>query len=134
MTTLRKRRKRGHMIQTRRILNGKDGVDPAGWFRLQKDQTRAGAISTRRHHGYQVLFPRPPSMLEARRNFFSNRVVDGCKILPDSMKRASSVNGFKVRLDEFLGAPEPLLRREGRRETARPHYRGGDVAGDQQVV
>ena len=75
MTTLQRRRERGDMIQTWRILNGKDRVDPAKWFRLQEDQTREGATSTRRHQGYQALLPRPPSRLEVRRNFFSNRVV-----------------------------------------------------------
>ena len=134
MTTLQRRRERGDMIQTWRILNGKDRVDPAKWFRLQEDQTREGATSTRRHQGYQALLPRPPSRLEVRRNFFSNRVVDMYNILPDSVKMASSVNGFKARLDEFLGTPAPLLRREGRRETVRPRYRGGKEAGDQQVV
>ena len=109
-------------------------MDPARWFILQEDQNREGATSTRRHQGYQALLPRPPSRLEVRTNFFSNRVVEMYNSLPDNVKRANSVNGFKARLDEFLGTPAPLLRREGSREVARPHYRGGDVAGDQQVV
>ena len=69
-----------------------------------------------------------------RRNFFSNRVVEKYNSLPDNVKMAISMNGFKARLDEFLGTPAPLLRREGRREAARPHYRVGEEAGDQQVV
>ena len=134
MTTLQRRRERGDMIQTWRIMNGKDRVDPSKWFRLQEDQTREGATSTRRHQGYQALLPMPPARLEVRRNFFSNRVVDQYNSLPDSVKRASSVNGFKARLDEFLGTPAPLLRREGRREAVRPHHRGGEEVGDLQVV
>ena len=85
-----------------------------------------GRLDKRGSNVNKALLPKPPSRLEVRRNFFSNRVVDRYNILPDSVKRASSVNGFKARLDEFLGTPAPLLRREGRRETARPHYRGGD--------
>ena len=69
-----------------------------------------------------------------RRNFFSNRVVEQFNSLPDSVKMASSMNGFKARLDEFLGTPAPLLRREGRREAARPRNRGGGEARDLQVV
>ena len=134
MTTLQRRRERGHMIQTWRIMNGKDRVDPAKWFRLQEDQTREGATSTRRHQGYQALLPMPPARLEVRRNFFSNRVVDQYNSLPDSVKMVSSVNGFKARLDEFLGTPAPLLRREGRREMVRPHFRGGGEGVNQQVV
>ena len=38
MTTLLRRRERGDLIQTWRILSGKDRVDPAVWFRLQADQ------------------------------------------------------------------------------------------------
>ena len=109
-------------------------MDPAKWFRLQEDQTREGATSTRRHQGYQALLPRPPSRLEVRRNFFSNRVVESYNSLPDNVKMAISMNGFKARLDEYMGTPAPLLRREGRRETARPHYRVGGGAGDLQVV
>lgn len=76
MTTLQRRRERGDMIQTWRILTGKDRVDPAIWFRLQEDQVREGATSTRRHQGYHALLPRTPARLEVRRNFFSNRVVE----------------------------------------------------------
>ena len=65
-----------------------------------------------------------------RRNFFSNRVVAQYNSLPDNVKKASSVNGFKARLDEFLGTPAPLLRRE----TVGPRHRGGEEEGDQQVV
>merc|ERR1719318_495434 len=130
MTTLQRRRERGDMIQTWRIMNGKDRVDPAKWFRLQEDQTREGATSTRRHQGYQALLPRPPARLEVRRNFFSNRVVDQYNSLPDRVKMVSSLNGFKARLDEFLGTPAPLLRRGGRREAVRPHHIVGEEGGD----
>ena len=83
MTTLQRRRERGDMIQTWRILTGKDRVDPAIWFRLQEDQLREGATSTRRHQGYQALLPMPPARLEVRRSFFSNRVVEQYNSLPD---------------------------------------------------
>ena len=82
MTTLQRRRERGDMIQTRRILNGKDRVDPAKWFRLQEDQTREGAISIRINQGYQALLPRPPF-----------RVVDMYKSMPNNVKMAISTLG-----------------------------------------
>ena len=134
MTTLQKRRERGDMIQTWRILTGKDRVDPAIWFRLQEDQVREGATSTRRHQGYQALLPRTPARLEMRRNFFSNRVVEPYNSLPDSVKMAISMNSFKARLDEHMGTPAPIQRRGGRRDAARPHHGGGEEGGCQHVV
>ena len=90
MTTLQRRRERGDMIQTWRILTGKDRVDPANWFILQEDQVREGATSTRSHRGYQALLSRPPAKLEVRREFFSNRVVDEYNRLPDSNKEVKA--------------------------------------------
>ena len=54
------------MIQTWRILTGKDRVDPANWFIVQGDQVREGVTSTRGHRGYQALLTRPPAKLEVR--------------------------------------------------------------------
>ena len=124
MTTLQRRRERGDMIQTWRILNGKDRVDPANWFIHQGDQVREGATSTRGHRGYQALLSRPPAKLEVRREFFSNRVVDEYNRLPDRVKMASNMNMFKARLDEHLGTPAPLQLR-GRRGQATPWKSGG---------
>ena len=76
MTTLQRRRERGDMIQTWRILTGKDRVDPANWFILQGDLVRDGATSTRGHRGYQALLAGPQANFEVRREFFSNRVVE----------------------------------------------------------
>ena len=72
MTTLQRRRERGDMIQTWRILTGKDRVDPANWFILQGDQVREGATSTRGHRGYQALLSRPlAKLMEVRREWTS---------------------------------------------------------------
>ena len=108
MTTLQRRRKRGDMIQTWRILTGKDRVYPANWFILQGDLVRDGATSTRGHRGYQALLAGPQANLEVRREFFSNRVVDEYNRLPDRVKMATNMNMFKARLDEHLGTPAPL--------------------------
>lgn len=134
MTTLQRRRERGDMIQTWRILTGKDRVDPANWFILQGDQAREGATSTRGHRGYQALLSKPPARLEVRREFFSNRVVEEYNRLPDRVKMATSMNMFKARLDEHLGTPAPLQGRGRRGGGARPHQGGGERAGPQPVA
>ena len=108
MTTLLRRRERGDLIQTWRILSGKDRVDPAVWFRLQADQVREGATVTRGQSRHQALLVRP-ARLEPRREFFSNRVVDQYNLLPDTVKMAANMNQFKARLDEYMGTPKPLL-------------------------
>ena len=51
MTSLQRRRERGDMIQTWRILTGNDRVGAANWFIHQGDQVREGAMSTRGHRG-----------------------------------------------------------------------------------
>ena len=134
MTTLQRRRERGDMIQTWRILTGKDRVDPANWFSLQGDQVRDGATSTRGHRGYQALLTRPPAKLEVRREFFSNRVVDEYNRLPDRVKMALNMNMFKARLDEHLGTPAPLQWRGRRGGGARPHQRRVEGVGPQPVA
>ena len=46
MTTLEERRWRGDMIQTRRILSGKDRVSAGIWLDMEVDRGREGATTT----------------------------------------------------------------------------------------
>ena len=134
MTTLQIRRERGDMIQTWRILTGKDRVDPANWFILQGDQVREVATSTRGHRGYQALLSRPPLKLEVRREVFSNRVVDEYNRLPDRVKMSTNMNMFKARLDEHLGTPAPLQWKGRGGGGARTHQRRVKGVGPQPVA
>ena len=50
MTTPKRIRERGAMIQTWRVLTGKDRVDPTKWLVLQGEQVREGGTFTRNHN------------------------------------------------------------------------------------
>ena len=106
LTTLEERRCRGDMIQTWRMLTGKDMVNAETWFDMEAERRREGATSTRRAEQYQALRPRHYQH-EDRGNFFSNRVVKDYNALPNHVKSATKVNTFKNRLDHFLcGIPD----------------------------
>ena len=104
LTTLEERRWRGDMIQTWRILTGKDNVKSNIWFDLEVDRPRVGASNTRFATQYQALRPRK-FYHEQRGKFFSNRVVQDYNSLPDYVKRSETINMFKNNLDHYRGTP-----------------------------
>ena len=58
LTTLEERRWRGDMIQTWRIMTGKDRVDASTWFDMEADRPREGATTTRNAAGCHAIRPR----------------------------------------------------------------------------
>jgi len=91
LTSLEKRRQRGDLIETYKILTGKEGVDPHCFF--TQDKNRYGT------RGHELKLYTRRSRLELRRNFFSQRVVPHWNKLPESVVMAESVDVFKNRLD-----------------------------------
>ena len=87
---LDKRRNRGDLIQTFKVLKGIDKVDYRKFFRLN-------AVSRTRGHSLKLSKSR--SRLEIRKNFFSQRVVNSWNNLPQTVVDADSVNSFKNLLD-----------------------------------
>ena len=67
LTTLQQRRLRGDVIETYKIITGKENVDPTFFFTLH-----SGNYNTR-GHPYKLEIK--TSRLELRRNFYSQRVV-----------------------------------------------------------
>ena len=104
LTTLEERRWRGDMIQTWRIMTGKDRVKVSTWFDLEADRIREGATTTRNAKGHHAIRPREYQH-EERGWFFSNRVVKDYNALPDHVKEATTINMFKNSLDIFRGTP-----------------------------
>jgi len=92
--SLELRRKRGNLIETYKILTGKEDVDINQLFQLSPN-----IHSTRGHH--LKLFKKP-SRINVRKFFFSQRVVDGWNSLPSSVVESPSVNTFKNRLDDYI--------------------------------
>ena len=115
LTTLEERRWRGDMIQTWRIMTGKDRVDASTWFDFEADRPREGATTTRNAAGHHAIRPREFKYVE-RGEFFSNRVVKDYNELPNTVKQAQNINIFKNSLDEHRGTPC----RSGSRPTAPP--------------
>ena len=76
LTSLEKRRQRGDLIETYKILTGKEGVDPHCFF--TQDKNRYGT------RGHELKLYTRRSTLELRRNFFSQRVVPHWNKLPVS--------------------------------------------------
>jgi len=95
LTTLQTRRLRGDLIETYKIITGKENVDPTFFFTLH-----SGKYNTR-GHPYKLEIKR--SRLELRRNFYSQRVVHHWNHLPEHVVMADTVNSFKIRLDKEWG-------------------------------
>ena len=90
LTTLEERRVHLDMLQTYKILNGKDQVTKDTWFRMARDGQRATRQTA------DPLNIRPGvARLEVRRNFFSQRVAEQWNKIPTGVKSAVSVVAFK---------------------------------------
>ena len=92
------------MLQTWRILSGKDRVEASTWFEFEADRRREGAATTRNAAGHHALRPREFSYRE-RGEFYSNRVGREYNSLPNTVKQSQTLNTFKNSLDEYRVIP-----------------------------
>ena len=99
-TTLETRRQRGDMIQTYRILSGKDKVSYSTWFTLAEQAPAIDIVRTRSETGYRNI-KKIEAKGEVRRNSFAPRVVDPWNSLPNKVKEAPTVNTFKNMYDDL---------------------------------
>jgi len=83
LTSLEKGRQRGDLIETYKILTGKERVDPNCFFMMDKKH-----YSTR---GQELKLDTRRSRLELRKNFFSQRVVAHWNELPESVVMAETI-------------------------------------------
>ena len=90
LTTLEERRTHLDMMQTYKILNGKDNVNKEMWFSMASEGQRA----TRQAADPLNIKP-GASRLEIRRHFFSQRVVEEWNRVPAAVKSAVTVIAFK---------------------------------------
>ena len=105
LPTLVDRRQRGDLIQTYKIVNKVDDVDPATWFHFSNESQRPTRSNTTIEEDGSMterltLIPQKTN-LSLRRNFFSNHVVEPWNQLPDSLKCAASTNAFKNGYDKL---------------------------------
>ena len=92
LPSLTYRRKRGDMIQTYKILEGK--VDTENYQPLK-------IAEQGRTRGYSRKLAKRYSRTALRAHSFANRVVDSWNELPEDLVTAPSLNAFKNRLDRF---------------------------------
>ena len=95
LTTLQTRRLRGDLIETFKIITGKEQVNRETFFQMNRN------VYDTRGHSFKLATSR--SRLEARRNFFSQRVISHWNRLPAHVVETDTVNTFKNRLDKEWG-------------------------------
>lgn len=91
--SLERRRVRGDLIETYKVLTGKESIESAQFF--------TPAASTHLRGNAMKLFKSRSKLLLRQKNF-SQRVVNQWNKLPQHVIQASSVNVFKSRLDKYL--------------------------------
>ena len=84
MVTLESRMEWLDMVQTFKIVKGVDDVDKDHWFTLRPEDGSHGTRATQ--GGLNIVGKR--SRLEVRRNFYSQRVVEGWNKLSLATKQA----------------------------------------------
>ena len=99
MSTLEENRVRGDMIEMYKMMTNKNKLDYREWFKL--DVTREGASNTRGNSGYLNVEEPPKSNTNVRKFSFSQRCPGVWNNLPDNVKQATTVNGFKAAYDKF---------------------------------
>lgn len=89
--SLRRRRLRGDLIETFKILRGFISVDPSEFFSLRE---------SRDLRGHPLMLAKPRVNTSIRQNFFAVRVVNHWNKLPSEVVLAPSINSFKSQLDK----------------------------------
>ena len=107
LPTLVERRTRGDMIQTFKIVNKIDDVNPNTWFSFASDVQRPTRNTVQLENDgsaiQRLTLKSKNTRLNLRKYFFSNRVVEPWNALPETLKRAKSINCFKRGYDELHG-------------------------------
>ena len=104
LSTLEERRERGDLIETFKILTGKENVPRDKFFSLNQNITRGNSM--------KLYKPRLNKSVLQRVNFFSIRIINAWNRLPDHVISAQTTNVFKNRLDKYMkirhGAEEAM--------------------------
>ena len=93
LPTLQHRRKRGDMITTYKIFHGLVDTDPSNFFKINQNKTRG--------HRYKIVLNK--CRLNARKNFYSQRIVKEWNCLPANIVEAKDVITFEKLFDRLHG-------------------------------
>ena len=91
LTTLEKRRRRGDLIETYKILNGFEDIDYKLFFEYGGTNTHSNSCKLKKRGHWRTL---------VRANSISVRVVNSWNSLPENVVSAPTVSLFKSRLDK----------------------------------
>jgi hypothetical protein len=99
ITTLELRRERADLLEMFKIMKGMEGLDKEYFFKDGATVRKEG-VKTRGHSMkvYEKRFK-----LDMGKYSFGNRVIDSWNALPDYIVEQGTVNGFKSKLDQYLG-------------------------------
>ncbi len=95
---LGRRRSRGDMIETFKIIKGFENMNSDQFFVRSTTQLR----------GHNCKLFKKRANKKCRQNFFSQRVVDPWNRLPQSVVDSESVGVFKRRIDKFMDSKEKM--------------------------
>ena len=100
MLPLRQRRLRGDLIETFKIMKGIEGISIEKLFQVSTEERTGG-------HNLKLFKPRLSKGLLIRKNFFSIRVINTWKSLPQSVVDGLILNQFKTKMSRsnFYGFP-----------------------------
>ena len=105
LTTLRERRRRGDAIETYKTLAHINKVDATKWFRVIGEEARPLRSNTDVEDGEERrkenVLEVERTKLEIRKNFFVVRAAKTWNEIPDTVKAARTVNGFKNAYDAW---------------------------------
>ena len=94
ITTLRRRRERGDLIEVYRLMSGKESIEKAQFFRPARCDYNL--------RGHSMKIGKERSRLDIRKYSFSQRVVNSWNLLPQNIVDAESINQFKTLLDRHF--------------------------------
>ena len=99
ITSLKRRRDRGDLIQMFKITSGQNAVSLHALSNIQEREPLDAPSANLRH--IKPRLTRQICNIKARENFFTNRIANNWNNLPDSIVYSSSTNNFKNNLDNF---------------------------------
>ena len=99
LTTLEMRRERADLLEVFKILKGMEGLDRDHFFKDAVEGRESGMVT----RGHSMKLYKKRVRLEVGRWSFGNRVVERWNSLPEDVVEEETVNGFKGKLDRFLG-------------------------------
>ena len=105
LTTLRERRMRGDLIETFKMLKGFNKVEAEHWFKVVGHEvrpTRANTMITEKgEERKELVLQIERARLDVRKHFFTVRAPKKWNELPETIKKQTSINGFKNSYDRW---------------------------------